>query len=437
MKSFHLIIFIILALAFEAEFTRCQAQGSPAKKTEPSPAINLAQVIEWVLKQNLELAPLQAEERALGGRVQQAARRPNPELSAQVENFGGTGAIGFSNYAETTVQLSQRIEIGAKRSWRIRAAEAERQVAAGELLSQKASLLARVSAAYVEVLEAQQRLANRQDLFSLAEKTHQTVSARVQAGKVSPIEESRSTVVLETARLEKGKAVLGLVAVKGQLASFWQGTAQDFETAEGPFRIPSSVSTGSNSAELSGNLEIKQAQFAIEARQVSLSSELAQRKPDLTLGGGFRRLNDYGGSAWVAGISIPLPFFDRRQVFIVEAQQRVEKAQSEKRLLENRQRLRLAQLQQQSTIALQEATSLETSVLPAAQTAMERLEEGYRQGKFEYLPVLDAQRTFFELKSRWIDSIATILKVGVEIQLLTGKIAEPGALNYLSISQEN
>jgi cobalt-zinc-cadmium efflux system outer membrane protein len=139
----------------------------------------------------------------------------------------------------------------------------------------------------------------------------------------------------------------------------------------------------------------------------------------------------------VAGVSIPLPFFDRRQGSIAEAQQKVEKAQAEKQLLENRQRSRFAQLQQQSQAALEEVASLQSTILPAARTALERLEEGYRQGKFEYLPVLDAQRTYFELKGRLIDAIAASLKIGVEIQLLTGVVTEPGALNYLSVPQEH
>lgn len=46
--------------------------------------------------------------------------------------------------------------------------------------------------------------------------------------------------------------------------------------------------------------------------------------------------------------------------------------------------------------------ALRTNVLPAAQRAFEAATEGYRQGKFGYLEVLDAQRTLFDTRGRYL-----------------------------------
>ena len=46
----------------------------------------------------------------------------------------------------------------------------------------------------------------------------------------------------------------------------------------------------------------------------------------------------------------------------------------------------------------EESSRIQQEILPAAEQAFAAAQEGYRQGKFSYLDVLDAQRSFFELK---------------------------------------
>jgi outer membrane protein, heavy metal efflux system len=398
--------------------------------------LTLPEALARVIERNPELSAFDAEIRAQAGRVLQAGLRPNPEFSSLIENFAGTGQVGLADSIETTFQISQRIETASKRKLRVLAAQSEQQLAAQALLVQKANLLSAAATAFVEVLTAQERVANRQELYTLAEATHSAVVARVAAGRASPIEESRSIVILESVNLEKEKAKKNLQAMKDRLSSLWMGSGSDFETVDAPFQIPSQVASLLQETDLSRNLEVEQAHLAIKSREAALTSELAARKPDFTIGGGYRYLNQYGDSAWVAGITIPLPFFDKRQGAIAEAQQKAEKAKFEKRALENSFRSRLAQLHQQSEIALEEAQHLSSTILPAAKTALERLEEGYRLGKFDFFPVLDAERTYFELKGRQIDAISTLLTLTIEIQSLAGKITAPLALEFLVPSKE-
>lgn len=433
------VVFLILAylISFEASGHSTNAANSiPKDEVKARQSISLPELMSLVLERNPELAVYSAEVRALAGRVVQAGLKPNPEFSAVVENFAGTGLVGLTNSAETTVQVSQRIEGGTKRRLRIKAAESEQELAAKELLSLQADLLAATAEAFVEVLADQERFLNRQELYELAQKTHFIVSTRVAAGKVSPIEESRSTVVLESARLEQEKTAKSLIAAKERLAGLWGGTASDFQEVSGSFQMISGEVFASGPNAIAKNLELKRAQYSVESRRSFLAFELAARRPDITVSGGIQRLNEYGGTAWVASVSVPLPFIDRRQGLIAEAQARIERAAAEVRDLETRLRSNLAQLRQSGEAALQEAGTLEKTILPAAKSAFNNLEEGYRQGKFDYLAVLDAQRTYSELKGRHIDAITLALKVSIGIQHLTGKIVEPGALTYMTDQKE-
>ena len=46
--------------------------------------------------------------------------------------------------------------------------------------------------------------------------------------------------------------------------------------------------------------------------------------------------------------------------------------------------------------------------------------QGYRQGKFSLLDVLDAQRTLFEAKGQYIEALATYHKAVAEAERLLG-----------------
>ena len=59
-------------------------------------------------------------------------------------------------------------------------------------------------------------------------------------------------------------------------------------------------------------------------------------------------------------------------------------------------------------------------MLPAAQQAFEAVQQGYRQGKFDYLYVLDTQRTLFETQARYIDSVEAYHKARADVERLIG-----------------
>src|SRR4029077_13023176 len=96
---------------------------------DPMGDITLAQSLALTLKQNPELAAFSWDVRSAEARILQARLAPNPELNVQTEDIGGTKkSTGFSR-SQTTVQLSQLIELGGKRSARVREATFGRELA--------------------------------------------------------------------------------------------------------------------------------------------------------------------------------------------------------------------------------------------------------------------------------------------------------------------
>ena len=74
--------------------------------------------------------------------------------------------------------------------------------------------------------------------------------------------------------------------------------------------------------------------------------------------------------------------------------------------------------------AFAEATTLQNDVLPGAQSAFEAFSEGYRQGKFGFLDVLDAQRTLFEARGRYLEALTAYHRAVADMERLIGEPLE-------------
>jgi cobalt-zinc-cadmium efflux system outer membrane protein len=402
----------------------------PAVAAQATPgaagALTLAQALSRVMGRDPGLTVSELEIQAASARVRQAGLKPNPEFFAQAENFAAMDGSGLLRYNEATLQLSQRFELGGKRTLRVRAAEKDLGVAGGAFEFKRAELIAATALAFTDVLAVQERLANQQELRRLAQQAHAIVAERVTAGKVSPIEQTRAAVALASAELEEEKIAQALIAARDGLAALWGGAREDFDKAEGNFEIPESPS-GLAEPCLENNPELKLAGAAVDSRRAVLALEQASRKPDLTFSAGFRYLNLENVPAWVAGVSIPISVFDKRQGAIAEARINLDRALAEKQAVEWRLRARLTQARHGHALALLEARALTQTALPAAREATAALEEGYRLGKFDYLNVLDAQRTYAELQRRHIEAVASGLRAALEIERLARCDSRPAA----------
>lgn len=402
-------------------------ESPPATPPEPKGDLELREALSLALLHNPELASFSIEVRAAEARTLQAGLRPNPEFDVEVENFAGSGALRRFDETETTIQLGQLMELAGKRRKRARVASLERDLAGWDYEAKRADVLTETSKTFVEVLAAQERLALTQELLRLAEQTFETVSARVQAGKVSPIEETKAGVALANSRIEHARAGRTLEASRKKLATAWGSGAPTFEKAVGKLvRVWPIPPADTLSQEIRRNPDIARWAVEKEQRMAAVVLQEAVRVPDPTLAGGVRHFKESGDRAFVAAISIPLPLFDRNQGRILEARRRLAKAERERAAAESRAHAALAETVQTLTTAFAEIEALRTAIIPGAQSAFEAVGEGYRQGKFGFLDVLDAQRTFFEAKDRYVDALAAYHKGIADLERITGKRVDPG-----------
>ncbi len=387
-------------------------------------AITLDQALQFALSQNPDLQAFSYEVRAREAEVLQAGLVSNPQLHVQVENVTGSGDFNGFDQSETTVQLSQRLELGSKRGLRKSSANLSKEVAGWDYEVQRLEILARVSKAFTHVLKTQQKVLLVAEGVQLAKKFLSAVSERVTAGKVAAIEIIKAQVALANMRMEKERVQQELENARRRLSALWGNAKPRFESAQGDFFT---ISDKPPATELSTNPRLSRSATALARRQAELDVENSKAIPDLTLSGGFRRLEQTDDNALVFGVTVPLNWFNRNQGGIAKARHRLSKAQEEKKAEALRIQGALFKAHSEVSFFHAKVTLIKAEVLPGAKKAFGAISEGYRFGKFGLLDVLDSQKTFFQAQSQYLDVLAEYHDAVADVKRLTG--AGPFAKN--------
>ena len=390
----------------------------------PTGVIRLRDALALALRQSPELAGFTWEIRARESATIQAGRPQNPMVDILFEDLGASGrAFDDSSVAgpQATIQLSQLIELGGKRSARRTLAGFDRDLAAWDFETARIDVLTRVTAAFLDALVSQQSVVLAERARGLIEQVEQTVRTRVEAGVVSPIEQTKAAVALAMARIDEQRAQRSLAADRLTLAALWGHSSAVFASAEGDLQSsPPLPSFEAIAQHVARNPEVARWATEIAQRDAVRALESARRVPDLTVTAGYRRLTDVDSNALVVGASIPLPLVDRNKAGIQAAAQRVAQAREAERAAHVRITTQVAAASRDLAVAHDEAAALADGVLPGARATFAAVEEGYRLGRFGYLEVLDAQRTLVSAETQRLRALAAVHKAVAQVERLIG-----------------
>jgi cobalt-zinc-cadmium efflux system outer membrane protein len=402
------VLALTLSVAHAAEFF------------EPRGELALSDAIAAALLRNPALQSADFEVRAADARVTQAKLRPNPELGITLENFGGSGTLQGTDALESTLTLSQVIELGGKRGRRVAAASFGRDTVSLERNAQQLDVLAEVTRRFIDVAEQQQQLLLTRRATELTDKTLSAITQRVEAARAPQAEKSRAAIALGRTRLEEQQATQTLLSAHRRLAALWGSTDPRFGDAKADlFDLPPVANFDALMAKLKTNPDFLR--FASEARLRDAEWQLAmaQAKSDVTVGGGFRRFEETGDTGFVVNFSMPLPFANRNQGAIKEAAIRRDQVAVEEQAVFITTQATLFEFYQQLQLARAEVTGLRSQLIPQAEAALKQTRDGYERGRFSYLELADAQRELLELQRTSIAVAATYHRVLAEIERLT------------------
>ncbi|HSI60429.1 MAG TPA: TolC family protein, partial [Ideonella sp.] len=379
------------------------------------PSLTLDQALALAAERSYALSAARRQAEAADGSVLQAGMLRNPELSLSLEDTRRATRT-------TTATLAIPLELGGKRAARVGAAALERELAQAELGQAQAELRAAVIEAYFGALVAQQRLALANDSAVLATRGAQATARRVAAGKVSPVDETRALVDQANAQLEAAEAAAGLEAARHALAMLWGDVQPGFGELAGEVEaVPARPPLAELASELEASPALRSSRLQAEHSRALAGVERSRQSPDLTLSVGAKRDNELGRTQAVIGIAVPLPFFDRNQGAVLQAQKRADQAGDTHQAARQRLLQELQQAISQLALARNTALALKSTVLPAAQQALEAAGKGFEAGKFGFLDVIDGQRTLIHARASYLGALATSHQAASAIDRLLGR----------------
>ncbi|NOV24887.1 TolC family protein [Cupriavidus necator] len=387
---------------------------APAGAPQPATPLTLDAALALAEAGSFTLSAAGKELDATEGDLIQARVLPNPELAVSMEDTRKASR-------STTGQVNLPLELGGKRAARIGLAERGRELAQAELAGTRAELRAAVIARFFGVLVAQERVTLAEGSVGIASQAAAAAGRRVAAGKVAPLEATRARVEQANAELELAEATGALQTARQALAALWGDTVPRFAQAQGDLdALPSRPAPAALQAALEESPLLAASRLSAQRSRAEVALQRSRQYPDVTVSLGAKRDNEANRNMAVLGVAIPLPLFDRNQGNLYAALRRADRAQDAHAATRVRLQGELQQASTQLSVSRAAAQTLQAAVLPAAEQAYAAASRGFEAGKFNFLDVLDAQRTLFQARIRYLDVLARTYDAAASIDRILG-----------------
>lgn len=377
--------------------------------------------IARALRYSPHLKSLESDIQALGHAARQARAYPNPNVSAEIEDWGRQKENGPS---QATLVLEQTIPLWGKRGRAFDAVDARRLAIEAAWQAEALDLYARTSSLYASLLGGQEKLIQAGKRLALSRETEQAVATKLREGAVPESEVQRAIAsrslaqvdsLIASSEIERARTELG--ALVGINLSGVNGVGN--LSGASALAIPDTLSylLGSHPLVVASESEL-------DARRKEAQLARTQGKPDLTVSAGYRRLRDASDNGVLFGISLPLPIRNPNKAGIAESDARIDAAEASLRqvtldLESEIRRMAVAWKQRSDEISL-----IETQTLPAIEQSLASLDLAYRVGQQPYINLLDVQRTQSELQTRLIDAMVEKAQLEARLEALLGQRIE-------------
>lgn len=386
--------------------------------------------MEAALQRALAASPrLTAAERDVGvarGQRIQSGALINPAISYEQDDSFGSGTYRGTRSAESTLQISQVFELWGRRDARIAAGQAGLDAAAIERQAVRLEVLSETAIAFVNVLGLQRRIQILDEQVGAIDKIAPLLQRRVDAGASSIAETGRAEVASALVKADRERTKSSLATARRELAILMGETAPKFATVSGRLEAtgrPPAFQVVVTAIDANPQLVRWQAIYAQRNAQLLLAR--LKPYPDLNVSVGWRRYNETGDDAVRLAVSIPIPVFDQNQGNILSAQESLAKTTAERKA--NRDTLIVLAGRAYDTLqgALLELTILRETGIPKARDASAAIFEGYGQGRYSLLEVLDAQASVAQARLREQEAQQSF---HVAVATIEGLVGNPFAL---------
>lgn len=341
------------------------------------------------------------------GERKQAGLSPNPQLVLQQENlrFSGSPAFPYWTETDTFAFLRQNFETKGKRQRRVEAASTA--VTRAELERQ---LLARHIAANVK--RAYWAAAGARRIHELLLEAAKNFLLIVEYHEIRVKEGAMAEADLLRIRLESER--LTLAATHAALRAEQETINLYREMGEGDFPVAvvfdslqepgTEVSQADPQRALEDRTEMKLARLAVEQAQAGLRLEQAYSRPNVEGVLGYKRTT--GLNTLMAGLQFDLPFRNRNQGRIAAASAQIAAARSELASTTAVVRAEVAIAENDYQVRRRQILESLRPMLKQATESSEIAQAAYREGGWDLLRLLDAERLRIETQSLYYQALS-------------------------------
>jgi cobalt-zinc-cadmium efflux system outer membrane protein len=388
--------------------------------------LSLPQALQRALAANPRLTAAERDIGIAGGLRTQAGAVPNPDVSFELDNALGSGRYVAVRSAETTLQLSQLIELGGKREARLAAGEAGIGTAVWQRRATRLEVLSETAVAFITVVSAQRRIEIFDEQISSFDSLIPLLQKRVQEGASSPAETLRAQVAADLFRIDRERAKMQLATARRDLAILMGDSSPHFAEAVGrlanvgqppPFKAVVQA--------IEANPQLMRWTAVTAQRNAELIIARLKAIPDMRISAGWRHFQDTNDNAVRLGVSIPLPILDQNTGNIIAAEEALAKIGAERAINKLVLISVVGRAYDALNGALAELKLLRTSVIPNARSAAETVQSGYLQGRFTLLELLDVRGSVLQALLREQEALQNF---HIAIATIEGLVGNPFSL---------
>ncbi len=421
-----------LLLCITGLTTASLLSGQDQSNSKPAPPLTLEVALSLAEQFNPRLQVANAQIQVADAGIVTARTRPNPEA-----NFlGGQQSLRLPGASTGLLQhwgYSQLIESRTVRRNRTEAANFGKEASLISLEESKLHLRGAVKQAFYEVLRRRNEIELAREALKLVEDLRQRVEVQVRVGEAARLELTRAQsevstaqTYLRSAQLRERAAVAELRALIGSNLSEELAPAGDLEAAT---VLPDLDEVRKRA--LTMHPAIARAGAEIRRVNANVETEKSLRRPQPTFIAEYEQMPDL--RFFRAGVSVPVPFFNRRQGPIAEATAALSQARSIATAVQLEISSAVERAFSAYQIASQQVLAFESGSLLGAQAAVEGAEAAFRFGERGIIEVLDAQRVLRSIRLDFLNAKYDRQAALIELEQL--KAIDPAPTSGSSTNQ--
>jgi outer membrane protein, heavy metal efflux system len=400
-------------------------RSAPERLPEPATDVvatptTLAEFQAVALGSHPALGKAAARISAAQGRWLQAGLYPNPSVGYVGDEIGNEHAAGMHG-AMVSQELVRGGKLGLSRDVACREVQQARQ----QFEAERQRVLNDVSIEFYNVLTAQRAEELADELLKLGERGAEATEQLFNAQEASRVELLQAQIEVESARVASE-------AAKNRYRAAWQRLAAAIAMPEmQPARLegdlleelPGIDWQESLERVLATSPELGAARVAVDRARARVRREQVEPIGNLSIEAGV--MHDFASRDDFATVRamVPLPWHNRNQGNIQEAGAEVRGAMAEVMRLELELQKRLSVAFERYANARFQVDRYSQSILPNAKKSLDLVTVGYRQGEFNFLTLLTAQRTYFQTNLAYLSAVRELRESTIVIEglLITGE----------------